>query len=79
MLPEKSSGLHNINIYTHNKQLTTNNNTPEQWQCSGTLFSWVPLLCVVKSNYTVLFMFLKHFKNSQQIDYATDNGISYAD
>jgi hypothetical protein len=30
MLPEKSSGLHNINIYTNNKQLTTNNNTPEQ-------------------------------------------------
>jgi hypothetical protein len=29
--------------------------------------------------YRVILKFVKHFKNSQQIDYATDHGNSYAD
>ena len=31
------------------------------------------------SLYRVIHKSVKHFKNSQQIDYATDHGISYAD
>jgi hypothetical protein len=30
-------------------------------------------------NYTGIFKSVKHLKNSQQIDYATDHGNSYAD
>jgi len=29
--------------------------------------------------YRVIHMSVKHFKNSRQIDYSTDHGISYAD
>ena len=29
--------------------------------------------------YRVIHKSVKHFKNSQQIDYSTDHGISYAD
>jgi hypothetical protein len=29
--------------------------------------------------YRVIYKSVKHFKNSQQIDYATDHGTSYAD
>jgi hypothetical protein len=32
-----------------------------------------------KSKYTVIHKSVKHFKNSQQIDYATDGGNSYTD
>jgi len=31
------------------------------------------------SIYRVIHMSVKHFKNSQQIDYATDHGNSYVD
>jgi len=32
-----------------------------------------------EAKYTGLFMSVKHFKNSQQIDYTTDHGNSYVD
>ena len=36
-------------------------------------------LYVYLSLYRVIHKSVKHFKNSQQIDYATDHGNSYAD
>jgi len=40
------------------------------------------LLLIICTNiyiYRVIHKSVKHFKNSQQIDYSTDHGISYAD
>jgi hypothetical protein len=36
-------------------------------------------LVPLRPKYWVIHKFVKHFKNSQQIDYATDHGNSYAD
>ena len=46
-------------------------------------FKRVVTICTNRFNiqrfYRVIHKCVKHFKNSQQIDYATDHGISYAD
>jgi len=36
-------------------------------------------LCIIAGVYRVIHKSMKHFKNSQQIDYATDHGNSYVD
>jgi hypothetical protein len=43
------------------------------WQENGNNFA------ANYSKYRVIHKSMKHFKNSQQIDYATDRGNSYAD
>jgi hypothetical protein len=42
------------------------------------LFSW-RIFCGKSLLYRVIHKSVKHFKNSQQIDYITDHGNSYAD
>jgi hypothetical protein len=44
-----------------------------------TMRYWLMLKKVVVGAYRVIHKFVKHFKNSQQIDYAMDHGNSYAD
>jgi hypothetical protein len=39
----------------------------------------IALICIITTMYRVIHKSVKYFKNSQQIDYATDHGNSYAD
>ena len=43
------------------------------------MFTFTPVSLVSRCKYRVIHKSVKHFKNSQQINYSTDHGSSYAD
>ena len=71
-----------LRAFRYRKRLQNNADVDTSFDCFNTCTVHILLLLLQPKNaqlYRVIHKSVKHLKNSQQIDYATDRGSSYVD